>query len=216
MTLDAYAVASSAWDEGTIDFNNAPVVSASGPLASVTVTGTTPAAYRMDLTSYVDQQIAAGASFASIAVEGTAHTFATVGFDSKEAASGAPSLALVTGTPPTPTPAPTPTPTPTFSPGNGFGTTFGATHGVAFNNNYLGVFSSIPATTDPSQFLVTINWGDGSATSAGAVTYNASSGHFDILGSHRYAAKKTYSVSILVKSKTSGRSMTLASTGKVS
>ena len=59
ISVGVYPVAGSTWSENAITSTNAPAIS-STPIATVTVTGTTAQQYTLDLTSYIQQQLALG------------------------------------------------------------------------------------------------------------------------------------------------------------
>ena len=91
-----YPVANSNWTENALTNANAPTIG-SAPLAAATITGTASQTYSFDLTNYLQQQQAAGASYVTVAIRGTAFTKGMVGFNSREA-SNPPQLVLNTGT----------------------------------------------------------------------------------------------------------------------
>ncbi len=75
-----------------------------------------------------------------------------------------------------------------------------ATHNVAFSNKILGSFRDQDSlNTISSDYIGTITWGDGSTSAASFVrtggTFNVGT-YWNIVGSHTYAAAKTYTVTI--------------------
>ena len=70
-----------------------------------------------------------------------------------------------------------------------FNSSFFGTEGATISSANLGQFTDT-ASLPASAFTVTINWGDGSPTSAGTVTTLASS--FGVSGSHTYAEEGAY------------------------
>jgi Pentapeptide repeats (8 copies)/Divergent InlB B-repeat domain len=71
----------------------------------------------------------------------------------------------------------------------------GATAGTALSNVSLATFTdAYTGHTDASDFAATINWGDSSQPSTGTVS--GSGGSFTVRGSHTYATKGAYSVSV--------------------
>jgi hypothetical protein len=102
INVAVYPVPSSNWTESTITDGNAPAIGSTA-LATATITGTSPRVYSFNVSSYLEQQQAAGAANVTLAVEGTSVTTGTVAFSSSQAASNQPQLALTTVTP-TPTP----------------------------------------------------------------------------------------------------------------
>ncbi len=113
---------------------------------------------------------------------------------------------------PNPTPTPTPTPKTTL---NAVSAAFSAVHG-AMLDYYIGTFiDSNALDTAASGFTATVNWGDGTAASTGVVAYNASTKHFNVTGSHKFAAKGTYRVTIAILGP-GGSKTTIFSTSSVS
>ncbi len=57
-----------------------------------------------------------------------------------------------------------------------------------------------PGGAEPlTDYSAGISWGDGSAASTGAITYNAGTGTFTVQGSHTYAEEGAYAVSVTIK-----------------
>jgi hypothetical protein len=83
-----------AWGEQTINWNNRPVAAAT-VLASGSVVGMTAAWYELDLTSFLQQQRAAGAASVTLVLKAAVTSDATILFDSDEAAANRPELRVV-------------------------------------------------------------------------------------------------------------------------
>jgi CSLREA domain-containing protein len=71
------------------------------------------------------------------------------------------------------------------------GTSISATEGSAFSGKVAG-FTDPDTTGTPAEYSASINWGDGTAATAGAIT--GSGGTLTVSGSHTYAEEGTYSV----------------------
>jgi glucose/arabinose dehydrogenase len=103
--------ASGGWGEGTITWNNKPASGAT-VLGSFTVSGLTAKTYEVDLTSFLQQQKAAGATSVTLVLKSGA-TKSTVIIASEEAAANKPELVVTSGGDPggggDPGPAPGPT-----------------------------------------------------------------------------------------------------------
>lgn len=65
---------------------------------------------------------------------------------------------------------------------------FGATRNAAFNGLVASFIDNNPFDITPADYLVTINWGDGTATTGGTVTYDSTLKQFNVSGSHTYTA----------------------------
>ena len=78
---------------------------------------------------------------------------------------------------------------------SGTGTSISATEGVAATV-LVATFVDFDNTKTAANFTATINWGDGSGTSAGTITANG--GGFNINGTHTYAAAGIFQVSIQI------------------
>jgi hypothetical protein len=81
------------------------------------------------------------------------------------------------------------------------GTNFNATEGVSFTGQVATFTDANPKGTI-SDFTATINWGDGTATSAGTITQPGGAGTtFVVSGTHTYAMKGTDSVTVSISDK---------------
>ena len=78
------------------------------------------------------------------------------------------------------------------------GYSFSAAEGSASASQVLATFTDPGGALVASNYLATINWGDGSS-SAGTVSYNSTSGVFSVAGSHLYAGEGSYSVAVAVQ-----------------
>ena len=86
------------WSENTITWNTKPA-DGTQVLASATVSGTTGQWYSFNLTSYIQSQLAAGITTISLAIEGGAYTSGGYAdFNSRQAATNTPQLAVTTST----------------------------------------------------------------------------------------------------------------------
>jgi hypothetical protein len=233
ITLADYPVANAVWDQNTITFANAPAVEAT-PINSLTVTGTTAQFYTLDLTSYLQQQQALGYTRVSVALEGVQYTDGGTQFNSTQAATNQPVLLInnSTGTPtPAPTPAPTPTPTPapaptqaptpTPSPGPDptpsptvasavVGSSFSATIGSALRNVTVANFATGNPADAASSYVASINWGDGSSSTTGAIAAS-SAGAFSVKGTHTFWGSGTFVVTVSVTPAAGGAAISTSS-----
>jgi hypothetical protein len=80
-----YGSSNLSWGESSITWNNRPSTT-TGVLASATVTGTTSKWCELDLTSYLKQQKAGGASAVTLILKGTTVSDSIIQFDSDEGA----------------------------------------------------------------------------------------------------------------------------------
>ncbi|MDB5294141.1 MAG: hypothetical protein JWO31_124, partial [Phycisphaerales bacterium] len=109
VNVGLYPVASSAWTEAGLKSSIKPTAGTAA-IATKTLTGTANAWVEFDVTSYLKQQKAAGASSVSLAMKATNYTTPYVTFASDEAAANRPELRVTQqSTPPSP-PAPPVTP----------------------------------------------------------------------------------------------------------
>ena len=95
ITLKVYPVPNAGWNESAITYNNAPPPAAA-PIASVTVTGTTPNWYEIDLTNYLFSLQSSGEPVVAFALKGTTSTTGSVTFNSREATANTPQLVYTT------------------------------------------------------------------------------------------------------------------------
>jgi len=75
------------------------------------------------------------------------------------------------------------------------GTTVSATEGASFSGE-VATFTDPDAAATASEYSATIDWGDGSATTAG--TIGGSAGSFSVSGTHTYAEEGPYSVTVTI------------------
>jgi regulation of enolase protein 1 (concanavalin A-like superfamily) len=91
--IGIYAVSSTTWSETTVTWNTKPTIGASA-LSTADVSYTS-AYYELDVTDYLQQQKAAGATSVSFAVQGTVNdSDGPTAFNSRENASNQPQLAV--------------------------------------------------------------------------------------------------------------------------
>ena len=93
LPVGVFPVASTTWTENGITFNNAPPAGGS-PLDTEVVTGTTGTWYEFDVTNYLQQQKAAGATAVSFELKATVTSEGFAGFNSDEAATNRPALVI--------------------------------------------------------------------------------------------------------------------------
>jgi hypothetical protein len=93
MTVGLHAVSGAGWDESALTWNTRPVA-ANSPLATRTIAGTAGAWYEFDITNFLKQQKAAGATSVAFAVRAPAIGEGWAGFASDEAASNRPELVV--------------------------------------------------------------------------------------------------------------------------
>ena len=87
-----------------------------------------------------------------------------------------------------------------------------ATAGVQFSGTVATFTEAVPDTV-ASDYTATIDWGDGTATTAGTVTA-ASGGGFAVSGSHTYANGGAYTTSVTITD-VQGATATATSTATV-
>lgn len=95
VTTQVYGSSNLTWLENTLTWNNRPAASTSA-LASKSVSGTAGAWYEFDLTGYLQQQKAAGATSVTLILRNTGGNSSYTIFNSAEAASNAPELVVTT------------------------------------------------------------------------------------------------------------------------
>ena len=62
----------------------------------------------------------------------------------------------------------------------------------------VGSFGDANASASASDFTATIDWGDGTSTSAGTIAFNAGTGKFDVSGTHVYATPGNYTTTLSI------------------
>jgi len=75
-------------------------------------------------------------------------------------------------------------------------TTFSATEGASFSGA-VATFTDPDTAATASEYSATVDWGDGSATSAGSIS--GSAGSFSVAGTHTYTEEGSYSVTVTIK-----------------
>src|SRR5207253_1340655 len=82
--------------------------------------------------------------------------------------------------------------------------TISAVEGAAFSGATVATFTD-PAGAEPNAFDggpisdhygASIDWGDGTATSAGTITYDSNTGVFTVKGGHTYFEEGAYTVTV--------------------
>jgi len=76
------------------------------------------------------------------------------------------------------------------------GTTFTGTEGTALANQTVATFADPGGAGPLTDYSADIDWGDGTASSAGTITVN--SGVFTVSGGHTYADEGTFSVTVTI------------------
>jgi hypothetical protein len=84
------------------------------------------------------------------------------------------------------------------APLTGYSKSLSATHGVPLTNVVVASFTDADPGGAVSDYTATINWGDGSGVTSGKIVYNSSTGRFDVQGSHTYAMKRTYTITVTI------------------
>lgn len=77
------------------------------------------------------------------------------------------------------------------------GFAFAATEGAASSSQVLASFSDPGGAEGVSHYSASVAWGDGSS-SAGTISYNASTGLFSVSGGHLYVQAGSYPISVVV------------------
>ena len=80
----------------------------------------------------------------------------------------------------------------------------------------IASFNDDNSQAAPSDFLATIDWGDGSPASTGTVTWNSATSQFDVGGSHTYSAQASAILTVRVQDLTGASTATIKSTVTVS
>jgi hypothetical protein len=96
--VSVFPVADNSWTGPTITFNTKPAFGATA-LSSLTVTGTTAKTYSFDVSNYVKQEKALGHNIISFALKAPASAASVVSFNSGNASSNTPKLAVVSAAP---------------------------------------------------------------------------------------------------------------------
>jgi uncharacterized delta-60 repeat protein len=93
LVTQLFSVADTSWLETGMTWNKKRAVSAS-PLASATITGTTPQTVTFDVTAYVKAQLAKGIKVVSFALINSTASTSAILFNSREAAGNKPTLVV--------------------------------------------------------------------------------------------------------------------------
>jgi uncharacterized delta-60 repeat protein len=97
VTTSVFGVANTSWGENTITWNNKPpliTAAAAAPLATATITGTTAQRYTLDLTAYVQSQLAAGHTQITLLLDDLSPSDPYVSFASRESGANGPQLTV--------------------------------------------------------------------------------------------------------------------------
>jgi hyaluronate lyase len=92
VTVTVYAVSDTTWNEQAVTGNTRPDLGV--VLGTLTVTGTTPRNYELDVTKFLRAERAAGRSRVTFALRSITHTSAEAAFKSREATSLQPQLVI--------------------------------------------------------------------------------------------------------------------------
>src|SRR5207244_12729665 len=57
---------------------------------------------------------------------------------------------------------------------------------------------AIALSSTPTPYTATINWGDGTATSSGTITFDSGTSVFTVLGTHNYATVSNFTITVTV------------------
>jgi uncharacterized delta-60 repeat protein len=93
LVTQVFSIADNSWAETGITWNKRRTPGAS-PLASATITGTTPMLYSFDVTAYIKAQLSAGNKTVSFVLINAASTSPAAIFNSREAGSNKPTLVV--------------------------------------------------------------------------------------------------------------------------
>jgi hypothetical protein len=88
----------------------------------------------------------------------------------------------------------------------------GVAEGQPITGRLVATFTDDDACTAPSCFTATINWGDGSPTSAGTVTA-VSAGSYSVSGSHTYIEDGTFTMTASLLDASNGAASATTSIG---
>jgi len=91
VTTNIYGVSNTSWTDTSLTFNNRPSAGTT-PLGSIDVAGTSPQWKTVNLTTYAQQQRAAGQTTIAIALRNPADALPYSGFGSRESGARAPQL----------------------------------------------------------------------------------------------------------------------------
>ena len=69
-------------------------------------------------------------------------------------------------------------------------------NGVVVNNQLVATFTDTAPPEPVANYSASINWGDGTAASAGTITF--ANGTFSVNGTHTYATPGNFDISIAV------------------
>jgi hypothetical protein len=97
------------------------------------------------------------------------------------------------------------------APLTGYSKSLTGTHGVALTGAVVASFTDADPGGTVSDYKATINWGDGSAATAGTIVYNSSTGRFDVQGGHTYAKAGKYTITVTITD-AGGSTITVTST----
>jgi hypothetical protein len=97
VTINVYGASNTTWSETGLTWNNKPA-SGTTVLGSKLISGTTSQAYTFDVSTYVKQQRAAGATAVTFVIKANTTRDAIASFTSDEATSNQPQLVLNSGT----------------------------------------------------------------------------------------------------------------------
>ena len=103
VALNVFSASNTSWDESSLTWNNKPARD-STVRGDLTVTGSSPAWYEVDLSDFLKAEQAAGRGEVTLVLAGAANTNAFATFASDEAAANAPQLVLDGQTDPAPPP----------------------------------------------------------------------------------------------------------------
>jgi hypothetical protein len=90
----------------------------------------------------------------------------------------------------------------------GAGTTIAVTEGAPINDAVVATFTDADPSGKAGDFVASINWGDGTPITAGTVLANGTAG-FNVLGSHTYTEKGTFTVTTTITDKGSSGTITV-------
>jgi hypothetical protein len=70
---------------------------------------------------------------------------------------------------------------------------------VALNDVLVATFSDPAGAGTVAAYTAVINWGDGTATSPGTITFDAGTNRFSVTGDHTYATVGTYNMTVTIR-----------------